>query len=107
MSGQLPGGPTRDELVSLCEDAVRPESAWRNRDSEEAHRQLGQAWALLKAGCEFHIGADSDERTLWVYITSKGFEYFEWGDVDALRKDHFYIPTRERLDAVGDGDWYC
>lgn len=103
---------SRKELISLCEDSIRPESVWHDRDSEQAHRQVGEAWALLKAGCEFKVLDEStrvdslvsDDRTIWVEIRSKGFAHFDWGG--PYREDTRYIPTRERLDNVGDRDWY-
>lgn len=100
---------TREELIALCEDAIRPESAWRDRDSESAHRQVGEAWALLRAGCEFTIECDdpaTNDKTIWVRIVSAGFQYFEWGEDEFKRSEVFYIPTRERLNSAGEGDWY-
>lgn len=105
----------RKELIKLCEDAIRPQRAWRDRDSDAAHRQVGEAWALLRAGCEFQIttgevdGGErtlpTDDETIWLRIISKGFNYFEMGEgYETI--DNFYIPTRARLDKVGDKDWY-
>lgn len=102
---------TREELIAICEASIRPESVWHDRDSERAHRQVGEAWALLKAGCEFRILNEvgerhslvTDEKTIWVEIDSKGFDYFEMHE---MRTDHFYLPTRARLEQRGSGDWY-
>lgn len=105
---------SREDLIKLCEDSIRPESAWDNRDSEMAHRQVGEAWALLKARCEFRVlredggrtgSLHTDDDTVWIEIDSKGFQWFELGDEHA-RTDHFYIPTRKRLEAHGERDWY-
>lgn len=105
---------SREDLISLCEDAIRPESVWHDRDSEQAHRQVGEAWALLKAGCEFTVldgqkndgsfTLVTDNKTIWVEIRSRGFAHFDWGG--DYRDDSFYIPTRQRLDTCGDKDWY-
>lgn len=100
---------TRDELIALCEAASRSESAWHDRDSARAQRQIGEAWALLRAGCEFSIDETMEDfggKTIWIRIVSKGFQFFEWGDDEFKDKDTFYIPTRHRLDEAGEGDWY-
>lgn len=97
----------REELISICEDAIRPEAVWHNRDSEAAHRQLGECWALLKAGCEFEVDLTfhraGNDQTIWVCTTSKGFQWFE---IHEMRDGHFYLPTRKRLAERGDEDWY-
>jgi hypothetical protein len=97
-----PGNYTRELLIGLCEDGSVPESEWYNRDSERAQRQLGEALMLLRAGCEFTINPDTDAKAVWIDTISKGFQYVECGE---LRYDHFYIPTRSRLDRAA-GDWY-
>ncbi len=102
--------PNREELIQLCEDGIVPEEHWHDRDSEGAQRQLGEAWALLKAGCEFEVLSDrSDEDTWWVTIRSKGFQYFELGEDAGKLEDTRYIPTRARLDKATEvvrRDWY-
>ena len=52
----------REELVALCERARVPQDKWQNRDSERAQRQIGEAWVLLSAGCEFKICITEDGR---------------------------------------------
>lgn len=104
--------PTREELVALCEEAVAPVASWHDRDSASATEQLGKAWALLKAGCDFNLtrGAYcvSDESTWWVDIWWPGFSAFEYGrdDHDAWEHETFYIPTRKRVDEAAGRDWY-
>lgn len=99
--------PTREELLAICERALAtPEAAWCNRDSSSATRQLGEAYALLKAGCDFHVSRDDGLHTWWVTITYRGFNYFE-GDYDGmgpLDYERFYIPLAERV--VDGEDWY-
>lgn len=98
---------TRDELIALCEAAIRPEKVWHDRDSASAQRQVAEAWALLRAGCDFEIEKDApatNERTIWVRIAYRGFGSFEYGG--KIDNDLFYIPTRARLDEAGGGDWY-
>jgi hypothetical protein len=95
---------TREDLLAICECAFVQQEHWYNRDSASAQRQLGEAYALLKAGCEFWIGSDTDIRTIWVVITSEGFAHKDYDG--GLDTEHFYLPTRERL-AQSDGkDWY-
>lgn len=102
----------RQDLLKLCEDAVVPIKKWGDRDCSEAHMQLGQAWALLKAGCPFEImqekdsnGLDTDENTIWVEIKFTDFSGAENG-VDLNASETFYIPTRKRLNENKGKDWY-
>lgn len=99
--------PTREMLLELCERALSvPQSSWSNRDSSAATRQLGEAYALLRAGCEFDVRRDG--RTYWVRITYHGFDYFE-GSYDGPGfpdDERFYVPTAERLDESAGRDWY-
>lgn len=86
-----------------------PQDRWRDRDSGGAQRQLGEALALLSAGCEYRIlrqkgGLETNDNTVWLEIEWKGFGYFDWGG--GLDDDTFYLPTRARLDRANGGDWY-
>lgn len=94
----------RDELLSICEAAFVPQEHWSNRDSASAQRQLGEAYALLKAGCEYWIGRDTDARTIWVTIEYEGFAHKDYDG--GLDTDHFYLPTRQRLADANGTDWY-
>jgi hypothetical protein len=105
---------TREELVALCERGIVHQRKWCNRDSASAQSQLGECWALLKAGCDFDVctranqpsqaSCVTDDRTIWVEITVPGFSRFEGGVMDV---ETFYIPTEARLSQVGPGeDWY-
>lgn len=110
----------REELLALIRDAFVPQEQWSDRDSERAQRQLGEAFALLTAGCEYTIGRQEnvkgDPRTLWVHIWSRGFDWFEGtGDPDwdagsqrdrQLNEHTFYVPTRTRLADAAGSDWY-
>lgn len=111
---------TREELIALCERARVPQDKWMNRDSERAQRQIGEAWALLSAGCEFQVcvtqdgsGCSTDDDTIWIETFSKGFNYFESyspeeGDIerDYMESETSYIPTAKRLEEAAGGDWY-
>lgn len=100
---------TREELISLCERGVVPCEKWSNRDTADAQRQLGEALALLRAGCAFRDRGRSgtycvtDERTVWVDITFDGFNHFDWGGLPD--KETFYIPTAKRLADSAGRDW--
>lgn len=101
--------PTRDELIKICERGFVPQRLWRNRDTAGAQIQLGHAYALLRAGCDFHVALapsspSSDDKTWWIWITYKGFGAFDHGGVDD--EEMFYLPTAARLDSVNGGDWY-
>jgi hypothetical protein len=99
---------TRGDLLAICERAFVPQDKWCDRDSSSAQMQLGQCYALLKAGCDFHIRSDSslctDDRTIWVAVAWHGFDYFDWGG--APDDDTFYLPTVKRLDQCAGRDWY-
>ncbi|KUM34554.1 hypothetical protein [Arthrobacter sp. EpRS71] len=95
---------TRDELLAICEASFVPQQHWSNRDSASAQRQLGEAYALLKAGCEFWVGRDTDSRTIWLTIEFEGFAHKDYDG--GLDTEHFYLPTRERLAGAQGTDWY-
>lgn len=98
---------TRDELVAICEQAFVPEEQWSDRDSSGAQRQLGEAYALLRAGCQFIERRDMggpEGRTIWLAIEFKGFGYFDYGGPQD--DETYYLPTQERLDAAAGRDWY-
>ncbi|BBZ65801.1 hypothetical protein MINS_12300 [Mycolicibacterium insubricum] len=98
---------TRSQLLTICRRASVPESKWHNRDSADAQRQLGEAYALLAAGCDYAIGARSTDRTIWVTIWSRGFDWFEDGPSDGNRDaGRYYLPTPERLRNANGSDWY-
>lgn len=110
---QIDNDYSRSNLIAICEAAVVPVEAWRNRDTPGAQEQLGKAWMLLKAGCKFHIhppseksGCFTDERTIWLTIDWPSFNTFEYGgDVD-YNSDTFYLPTPKRLRERQGTDWY-
>ncbi|MFL0172458.1 hypothetical protein [Mycobacterium sp. SMC-13] len=101
---------TREELLGICRDGFVPQEKWNDRDSARAQMQLGQAYALLSAGCDYSVRPERE--TLWVRIEYRGFDWFEGGyDYDEPRDaylDHneFYLPTRERLTQNAGSDWY-
>lgn len=99
--------PTREQLIELCDRGLVPEDKWLDRDTAGAQMQLGKLRVLLLAGCEFRIlttgNLTSDEKTWWVEVTFRGFNYVEVGDMD---EDTFYVPTGERLTARAGQDWY-
>lgn len=105
--------PTRDELLGICRDAFLPQEKWSDRDTARCQQQLGELYALLMAGCEFSVQPGHRGMMLDVRVEFRGFGWFEGGfdpyeDRDIyLDHEDYYAPTRERLDAVAGGDWYC
>lgn len=107
---------TREDLLKICEQAFVPESKWHDRDSESSQCKLGECYALLRAGCDFKVTYEdednmcvTDENTIWLYVYSKGFCWFEsYGEDrdDYKEKYHYYLPTQKRLDETKDKDWY-
>ena len=102
---------TREELLAICRDGFVPQAKWDNRNSARAQMQLGQAYALLTAGCDYSV--HHENQTLWVRIIFRGFDWFEGGyepepdDRDwYLENKEFYLPTRDRLTQRNGGDWY-
>jgi hypothetical protein len=104
---------TRDELVDICERAVVPYEKWHDRDSAAAHEQLGRAWVLLKAGCDFRVitrpqiegsRCVTDDHTIWVEVAWPGFETVDYGG--NWEDETFYLPTSTRLDQRDGRDWY-
>lgn len=95
----------RDTLIFLCERGLVPQDKWSDRDSAGAQLQLGKAWVLLRAGCDYRL-ADSPpqtEDTIWIDVTYEGFDWFE---VHEMTTDLFYIPTESRLERTAGRDWY-
>lgn len=110
--GYVPTGPktdwTREELVSICEEAVVPIKFWNNRDSADAQAGVGRVWALLKAGAEFTVidqgTCATTDRTIWIELSWPGFQTFEVGS--GWAEDTFYLPTPHRLAEAAGTDWY-
>ena len=115
---------TREELISLCELAIVPETKWDDRDCSSAHITIGTAWALLKAGCPFEVKTKNnavsndcitDDETIWIEIQHADFgtfESLEWPEDDDGKPGKryglhsTYIPTWKRLAEAKGGDWY-
>lgn len=101
---------TREELIAICEAGVVPHEHWSDRDSAGAQQKLGQAWAYLKAGCDFAVRIDAtstcstDDDTVWVDITFHDFGYFDYDG--GPKTEIFYLPTRKRLEQTAGKDWY-
>lgn len=106
----------RADLLAICERASVPQADWSNRDSYQCQFQMGECWALLKAGCDFVVhGPDgdpaSDDKTIWLTTYGEGFAFhegYERGDnrADYLDDELHYLPTAARLDALAGKDWY-
>ena len=95
---------TREALIALCDAGILPETQWSNRDTARAQTGLGECRALLMAGCAFEIDQeDTDDHFIWIWITVKGFDYFEYG---RMSRETFYLPTRSWLAETAGRDWY-
>jgi len=92
----------RDYLISLCEKAIVKQDNWTDRDSASSQVQIGKAWALLKANCDYKA-IQQNEQIIDLTIEYKGFSYFEMLDME---KDYFYIPTEKLLEKMNGKDWY-
>jgi hypothetical protein len=107
-----PRVPTRAALIDLCSRGVVDVTLWRDRDSADAQRQLGEVRALLAAGCAYTPASDpaSDDRSIWIEVSFPGFNAFESfegpSDEAAFDTALFYIPTDERLRSSNGRDWY-
>ena len=102
--------PDRATLIDLCTRGVVPVEHWSNRDSANAQRKLGEARALLSAGCDFEFTNSPEQttNTIWIRIEFPGFNAFEYdpANKDEWEDELFYIPTPERLDIADGKDWY-
>lgn len=105
----------REELIGLLAQSFVPEERWHDRDSARAQKQVGECLALLKDGCDFEVlttgHLKTDDKTVWVKIWFKDFQYFEYHDKEESERnqkgsDTFYIPTGERLNKAEGSDWY-
>lgn len=108
---------TREQLIKICEKAFVEQKKWINRDSASSQIQLGQCYALLKAGCEYEIqytkdgkGCSTNDRTIWLQLYVYDFDWFENGESNDKRgntKDyHYYLPTEKCLKESSKMDWY-
>jgi len=55
----------RDELISICEDAIVPWQNWQNRDSGSSQYLVTDIYSLLKAGCDYEVTIENGE-TIWI-----------------------------------------
>ena len=104
---------TRADLIEICERAIVPHDKWTDRDTPRSQTRVGEAWALLKAGCDFDVtykpryerdGCVTDDQTIWLEITHDDFGTFDWGGPQEV--ETFYLPTPKRIDAHEGRDWY-
>jgi hypothetical protein len=102
---------TREELVELLNNAIVPVEKWRDRDTSAAQRQLGECYALVKAGCGFNVYRGNGHvhtrsvHTLEIVVSFPGFDSFEYGAGNNDIKT-YYAPSPERLETSKGRDWY-
>ncbi len=96
----------REDLIAICERAIVPFARWsgRNRDTADAQRQLGECWALLKAGCPFRIEAYAQAGMILVYIDFPE-EVGAKPQKEQLKYQRYYLPTVGRLETMAGLDW--
>ena len=128
---------TREELISICEAAVVHHTKWSDRDSYAAQKEIQSIYEGLTAGLDFEIDSNTDDHTIWIsfpqpidldkldknglYLDiSSRDDYFEDCDPEYETEmfDGYgidfkssytsgYMPTKKRLEEVGEGgDWY-
>jgi hypothetical protein len=109
---------SREDLIAICEAAIVPEAKWANRDSASAHQQIGELWALLKAGCEYRIrdrkndeNCRTDSQTIWIDVKFTGFKAFEYAENANERREFreeemYYLPQPACLADRKGADWY-
>lgn len=95
-----PKAYTLSELIEICDLAAAvPVEKWCNRDTPDAIAKAGECRALLSSKKTFSVtyvpekvgdNCVTDESTIWLYV----------GD------EHFYLPTKKRLEEAAGGDWY-
>jgi len=126
----------RDALIKLCEDAVVSASERNNRDSYSSQVWIASIYDGLTAWCDYEIKEQNwtlwitfnnitdeqlkkmrvgrslyiDDRDDYFEIEwNEGDEMFDWNGIDFINDKYkwTYMPTRERLDSLNDGeDWY-
>lgn len=127
---------SRKELISICKDAVVHHTKWGDRDSYSAQVNLQSIYKALTAGLPYEIDEDTDDNTIWIKfkqpINLRKLNKGEYLNISS-REDYFidcdpnyetemfdgygidftsdytgsYMPTRKRLEDVGEGnDWY-
>ena len=87
---------TKEELITLCEDAVVHHTKWNNRDSYSAQREIQSIHKGLTAGLDYRIVTKeidpeyhSDERTIII-------EFLQPIDLDKLKTGkHLNISSRD------------
>lgn len=104
---------TRGDLIAICERAIVPLEKWQDRDTPESQRKVGECWAYLRAGCEFHVTYEPEYRgdscvtndeTIWLEVDHPNFGTFEWGGNGDTQR--YYLPTPARLEQHAGEDWY-
>jgi hypothetical protein len=122
----------REELISICENAVVSFQDWNDRDSYSAQVQLSDIYHMLKCGFKYQTQIDNE--TIWInfidiseedkknyrtknyslnidsredYLEEYGYDS-EMFDAFGISLEHpqGYIPTREKLNKMNGKDWY-
>lgn len=123
---------SKEDLIQICHDGVVPFRDWTNRDSYSAQVNLESIYCGLMANIPYSLKIE--DTTIWInfeeptedqrndlckyslpidslddYREEFGYEdeMFDGNGIDWYSTWlGGYIPTRERLDSAGSGDWY-
>lgn len=105
---------SRDELISICKDAVVHHTKWQNRDSYSAQKGIQSIYKGLTAGLKFRVVTKkidpdyhSNERTLIIeFLQPINFDKLETGlhlDISS-REDYFKYCCPDYECEMFDGD---
>jgi hypothetical protein len=104
---------TREELISICEDAVVHHSNWQDRDSYLSQLSVQAIYKGLTAGIDFTIGDSTTYKSIWITFTRPiNMEKLETGKYLEISSREEYFeecdPERETemFDSYTNGiDW--
>lgn len=122
----------REELISICNDAIVPWNEWNDRDSFVCQQNVNQCHQLLKAGAEFNFSVNKDSISINFFnlneeIIKNSFSFsLDYDDISLFKEENpdseifeyynsvdysdteksCYLPTRELLIKRNGSDWY-
>lgn len=87
---------TREQLISICEDAVVHHSKWGNRDSYSAQLNVQDVYRGLTAGIDFKVVTKEDDPSYHSTESTLIVEFLQPIDYDKLNEGlHLNISSRE------------
>lgn len=95
----------RNELMSICEDAVVPCADWHDRDSCSTQIQLSDIYGLLEAGAEFTTKVEGDTISIQFPDLPLNFGSKVNRSLDHdTREDYFNLDTTEEDEEMFEGN---